>query len=243
MYRLERFLWTMALGLIVVSGQSSPVLASHSDNYAPDPLFFWETTGDTHADNPEPYRLGGCCWDDSPGRRTSVVNAETQWANNTRFNPSSQNVDTNYIIIDGRVPACQPGWTTWPQDFGAEGCTYGTPRGSFYAIYDADIYFNTTATGPTWDWGSTQLGNSTTRRNFGGILTHEIGHTIYLRDLYSGDPDGSHDECGEDGAAAYPGPAVATMCGFFGDYNQSWYARSLLLDDKESANTLYPYTP
>lgn len=236
---LERRLWVTAL-LVSLLMAPAIVTANHSNDYSP--WWYWERTGNSTADDPEPFRVGGCCWDDSPGRRDRVIEAVAHWRDQTDFDVSLANVDNNYILIDGRLPACQPGWSSWPSAFAAEACTYGLHRTTFYQIYESDFYFNTTSSGPIWDWGNSYLGSPgpSGRRHFRGVLTHEIGHSVYLFDLDSGDPAGGQDTCGEGGTAAYPGSSVATMCGTMLTWVDSWWVRDLLNDDKASANAMYP---
>jgi hypothetical protein len=64
-------------------------------------------------------------------------------------------------------------------------CKRGTPISeggtiSFYDIFDMDIGIN--SEDHNWNWGSGNPGFN--QKDFRGILTHELGHTARLLDVY-----------------------------------------------------------
>lgn len=91
-------------------------------------------------------------------------------------------------------------------------------------ISDWDVAFNTTAPGhPTFTYSASGSSDPNIY-DFQGTLTHELGHGIFLEDLY--------------GADCYSGATIHTMCG---DVNgvESTQQRSLTSDDVAGANYTY----
>lgn len=82
------------------------------------------------------------------------------------------------------------------------------------------------STSPDWWVGATKPSESD-RYDFGGILTHELGHVVFLNDLYS--------QC----VGRHNSTDWYTMCGSYSGNNDSYWSRSLHADDKASANAIY----
>lgn len=167
--------------------------------------------------------------------------ATAEWTADTDWDPGVANTSQN-IFVDGRLP---PTWCadldSWIVDEGtpdegtilAVACNRKNARylsqwgGLYYQIYDADIYFNMEIDeSPDW-WVGAAIPPQTDRLDFGGILTHEIGHSAGLKHY----PDAS---------CVRTSSSWVTMCPFFTNNMDSYWSRSLHADDKESANYAYP---
>ena len=104
-------------------------------------------------------------------------------------------------------------------------CTHGTPINeggviSFYDIIDVNIGINTKD--HHWNFGSDDP--SSIEYDFRGVLTHELGHTARLIDVYS-------PNCGN---------PVYTMCGGGPTGSFTKQQRTLETHDRTDVNTLYP---
>lgn len=159
----------------------------------------------------------------------------TEWSTDTDYDPGRDTNSPNDIFVDGRLPTpC--GVTNWGTALAVTCYTYqnrtGTDEdyvdGPYRRLIDADIYMNMeVAASPDWWIGSGQPPESD-RYHFKGILTHELGHTVYLNDLYAS-CTGRHNSTD-----------WYTMCGTYSGNDDSYWSRTLHADDKAAANLAYP---
>lgn len=221
------------VALLAVAATPTAVVADHSIPY---PLYFWDPN-DNGVPGPDPdFDPEGSFWSSSHLNRLNEAVAE--WSNDTDYDPGVANTSHN-IYVDGTEPpeACMPG--TWAQaGVAAIVCKTVQIRYNaaydpyYYRISDQDIYFYMEIAGaPDW-WVGSGVGPDANRYDFGGILTHELGHTVRLVDL-SGSP------------CVLGSSSWFTMCVGIGNgsvqarYVTNWL-RSLHADDKEGANYVYP---
>lgn len=190
-----------------------------NDNGVPGP--------DPDFDHEGPY------WSSSHINRLNEATGE--WSTDTDWDPGVADTSQN-IFVDGRLP---PSWcaslVSWIINGGtilAITCNRLSERsnstyGQYWRIYDSDIYFNMEVSeSPDW-WVGSSLPPDQSRYDFRGILTHELGHSAGLEDLYSST------------ACTYTSADFWTMCGVFSDRNDSYWARSLATDDKQGGNYGY----
>lgn len=214
----------MVLVVLLLRFQVAPVAASHS---LPSPPTFWDQDFNGQADEPNPYRFGGSQWSDK--RENRAREAMKAWRDETDFRAriDVDALNAEYIYIDGRVPECDSGWGSGL----ARTCVYTSIWSDHKRIHGANIYFNTNE----YDWHYSLDGTPVQGDwDFRGILTHELGHSVRLRDLSPGEYDGSYAEC-DPGALD-----VETMCGAILHFSDSFRRRSLELDDRIGANSVYP---
>lgn len=199
----------------------SPARATHS---VPSPLWWWDNDNDGIRDVQEgarSFQKVGSSW--TLAKENRAYEAAWAWRGSTTWAPSvTSGTQVATIRVDG-VPPCG----SWePEDLALTCVRYSLKSDRFgepyYDIYDADIGFK--LDGISWNYGSGQpMGN---QHDFRGVLTHELGHGVLLRDLYGS-------ECG-------PAPTDPhTMCGAVGPGITTYNQRSLTSDDIAAANFVY----
>jgi hypothetical protein len=222
--RSRRF-WVVYLLLLGLINQTSLAAANHS---VPSPREYWDGNGNGRPDADwVRFRVGGNGWYDEA--RSRVLDAETNWRNNTLFDIQSENVQNNYIILYSTSTRCG-GWSanvlavTCRSELGP----YTGPEGTYYKLTDVDIYFNTSYytfwTGPLPDYRYW---------DFYGVLMHELGHGVRLFDLDDAFCT-STDQYGNT-----PPLHAYTMCGAAMTTRGSYRWRSLETDDINGANSVY----
>lgn len=93
-------------------------------------------------------------------------------------------------------------------------------------IYDADIYFNMElASSPDW-WVGSSVPPQSDRFDFGGVLTHELGHAAGTGHYTS--------------TCTNTSTAWVTMCPSVANNLQSYWNRSLHADDEDTVDNVYP---
>lgn len=215
---VERLSWTFMMMSMVLSSLMAP--AAVMANSVPSPRQFWDINNDGTAgidDASRAYQRVGGSWDSV--KITSVTTAAATWRNGTDWNPtvgtSSGLVAT--LRVDGSMPgygACGYNWSGAV----AGNCVLASNRGTYYDIYESQIGINLAY---SWNYGSMVPVGS--QQDFRGVMTHELGHGVLLRDLESF-------ECGS---------PVATMCGYTSMAQNGYLMRTLESDDVTSANSVY----
>ncbi len=124
------------------------------------------------------------------------------------FDPAGDLVDETILAVNYRYQV----FRTDPAD-----------NSKYYDIEDWDITFNTTGSGhPAFTYSAAGSSDADVF-DFQGVVTHELGHAIFLLDLYSG---------------CHYGSAMETMCGAI-DGIQSTQLRSIQSDDISGAGIVY----
>lgn len=232
---LERRLWLVTLAASLVLGVASPAAGTHSASGYLNAPWYWDKDINGAADDPEPLKFGGGDW--GPSKKDRVREAAAAWRNATDFDPTVATTHENLVHIDGRVPpsSCPGGgFTTWPVGYLALACVtnyLGASGCNCRRITDADFYFTNH---PNYQWRYSSGAYSSpgaSDYDFRGVLTHEIGHSIKLRDLFPED-----EACGSTTDSF-------TMCGPISGYGDSFNRRGLETDDINAANSLYPSFP
>lgn len=216
---------TIATVTIVVHGT---VIATHS---TPSPyLYFWDCNNDGVPDDGcALFRPSGGGWTTAALERLNA--AFYTWRAATDYDPYTNNNANGDIWKDREVdhPGCA-GWPTWEEwweiqhiEYFAVACIvkayHGAASPPYYRIgSNTDIFINPSPAQHTW-WISGASPASPSYVDFGGVLIHELGHTVMLNDLYCS-----------------PG---YTMCGQM-DWISSFNARTLMADDIAAANGIYP---
>jgi hypothetical protein len=200
------------------------------------PIAFYDAN-DNGVPGPDPdFDPTGPFWDASHTNRLNEAVAE--WTSDTDYDPGVATT-SNDVFVDGRLPGA-PCLSTWNPGGGfvtlAVTCTFEHARnnatwGNYSQIFEADMYFNMElASSPDW-WVGSAMNTDPQRIDFGGTLTHEIGHTGGLQH--------TNLSC-----TTHTSSAWVTMCpsvGATGHANQdSYWQRSLHSDDVNSINTAYP---
>ncbi len=219
--------WGLALAVV----SRTEVTAHHS---VPNPKWVWDKDNNYVADDPEPMRFGSTGF--SQAMQDQVTAAATEWRTDTDFDPVvAVTSDFNFFTWGVTPPSsCQPGGSGGFFGAPARTCIYynykSTPAGgTYYDIYDTDIYFNSAS---NWSFGCCAKPSDPNQLDFRGIATHEIGHTARLQHI------------GDD-ASCVQATAFPTMCDIAGGEDRSppnltYYWRSVENDDRASANNLYP---
>lgn len=189
------------------------VQAAHS---IPSPRRCWDIDNDLRCeilDGARAFSKGGTGWSNTESDR--LYEALATWRTGTEFRPTLSSTLTAYRVYkDGT----EGGGTCVFEGRIAINCTKFTNNGTFQDLYDSDIYMNP-AYFFHWLEGPPSSGIGHDAR---GMLTHELGHAVHLKDLYGSD--------------CPPGP---TMCGTYGGSGQSYDSRTLTSDDVNAANTVY----
>lgn len=209
----------------------------------PTPHYCWDV-GNNGSPDADAYTIrtagNDTYW--TTGRQDRIVAAITEWDDDTPWNPNYDlsagpadclaSLTCHGLWIDGSQPPAACGGAFVIGEL-ARNCRKSDDRvdaeGTPYTdIKDNDIYFFTSGSGhPTWTYSSTGSIDDDVY-DFQGILTHEIGHSIRLYDLgVMGRP------------ACAPGGTLETMCGVIPTGWQSTQQRTLVADDKTSADVVY----
>lgn len=176
------------------------------------------------------YCSTGTGWTQTAKDRLSEATAA--WRNSSDWDPTIGSSQCgHYVHKDGSVP--NPPGDTWaemdppnPLAVTQTTCTVrnpGTPQ-AFCDIGDVNVWVN-------WNNHDFSLSQNctgiqcSTLFSLRGVLTHEIGHGIFLLDLYGT-------------ADCDTGSQTHTMCGAVSEA-QSWFQDDLTSDDISSANAVY----
>lgn len=229
MTRLQRFQLAVTGISIVVAllSSASGALAAHS---VPSPHEFMDFNNNGVADASDsivPWNKRGSGW--TTGATSRVTEALASWSASTDFNPFlTSTPDVHDFWLDGSEPAnvtgdsCPSNKDTWVEigrfTIFAVNCRYRDVHPGYVRITNSDIFLNSDNI-PMY-WGTSNNGTPNAR----GILTHEIGHAVYLKDI----PLLS---CGS--------TTIYTMCGSWFD-EDTYDAYSLTTDDVNAANLVYP---
>jgi len=215
--------------LVVLLGVPTTVNAHHS---APNPPWFWDGNDDGVPSGEPDFDQQGPYW--SSDHHARLLDALAEWSGKTDYDPGYVADGPHNIFVDGRLPnpdnhpGCLSSWTGYL----AITCKiYQTrfipPAYTYYRLVDQDIFFNMERAGaPNWWVGSGQPPDAD-RYHFGGILTHELGHTVRLIHVPNDETNCPHTSSG-----------MITMCPYFDDIGSYW-ARTLHSDDIASANDVY----
>jgi len=209
--------------------------ATHSLPATPS---YIDADNDGHPDAATILRTAGnnSLW--TSAREDRVTHAASQWRAYSQFDPSVNltaapadcydSWTCHGVWIDGQVPdPFEP--TDLAINFRKLILRETGPLGNetvYWDIEDWDIFFNTSIPGhPQWTYALNHPGDSNVF-DFQGVLTHELGHSIHLKDLSGGQ------ECNF-------GPGMYTMCGSVNGYPDSYRMRTITNDDISGANFVY----
>ena len=208
----------------------SEVGATHS---LPSPLYFWDGNDNGTPSGEPDFDSQGPYWSsDHLARRDAAL---LEWSSSTEYDPGHVADGPHNIFVDGRLPNpdnhpnCLSDWT----GLLAITCRIVQPRynstyGAYYRITDQDIFFNMERSGaPDW-WVGSSVPPQSDRFDFGGVLTHELGHTVRLTHV----PENGTN-------CPYTSSGFITMCPSVSGNNDSYWARSLHSDDIAGANYVY----
>jgi hypothetical protein len=244
MTRSRDFLAGMLVASVAMLMPSSvvDVYAAHSTPITPH-FFDLDNDGipEIVNDSQVKYNKGGGEWTTSTTARANE--AMIAWSSQTDFNPGFvTTLQVNDVYVDGREPAtvsnnqCPSAYNTWaeigdgdPTLAYAVNCYYRgslrqggpNPLYGYYRLQESNIFMNTN--NQVFYWGTLQ----TVRPNGRGVLTHELGHSILLEDVYP--PPYGTESCGS---------TVITMCGVVSD-GLTYNLYSLTNDDITGANGVY----
>lgn len=210
--------------MVVLGLSPSASLGYHSQN---SPLAFYDAN-DNGVPGPDPdFDPDGPYWSTSHLNR--LDEAVTSWSGNTYWDPSVNTSTSQNVFVDGRVPYCTNAWTSndlaitcWRINVRTGHPTWGT----YWQFWDADIYMHMEIPSAPDLWVGASVPPQTDRYDFGGVLTHELGHTAGL-DHYTA-------------TCVATASAWVTMCPAAINNLQSYWMRSLHADDKDSVNNVYP---
>lgn len=202
----------IALTVVLSIATASPAVASHS---LPNVPRYWDCNNDGLADD-------GCVKGYKAGTGWGAFNNAgwqwgfDQWSDNTDFDPQAY-TSGQAVYVDDRATCLTEGdGHLSGTNILAITCTTATWRfDSYWDIGTAKIYFNPDVafhSGPT-------LPPPPGTYSFHGVLTHELGHWVFLRDL-----------------SCDPGP---TMCGT-ANLSETYDISTLATDDINAANAVYP---
>ena len=223
MSQLRRLSAATMLCLLILGLAPVEIKGYHSLN---SPIAFYDANDngvpgpDPDFDHEGPYS--------STNHLNRLNEAVVSWSANTKWDPSVANTSQN-IFVDGRIPYCVDEWlpgdlafTCWRINVRTGHPTWGT----YWQIYDTDIYMHMEiASAPDW-WVGAGVPPQSDRFDFGGALTHELGHTAGL-DHYTS-------------TCTHSSSAWVTMCPSVADNLESYWMRSLHADDKDSVDDVYP---
>ncbi|MEA2622736.1 MAG: Matrixin [Chloroflexota bacterium] len=228
--RFSRRLGACLLAVVAVVSSGSPA-AAHLSVPGGDP-WYWDTNNDGGPDPVVHFNPAGLNWGGALGTalKDRYSAASGTWVGGTDWNPVADrdvraagcfaDAACHGVYFDGTDPSSKlvpgiaaynriswtrkkdPGDNTWYRD-----------------ISDSDITFNVF----DYDWWVGAGAPAANTADFQGILTHEMGHSIYLIDLTVCDP----------------APNKETMCGKLTSTQETFEARTLTADDKASANQVY----
>lgn len=213
MRRLGRLGLVATCAMAIVWGGAGSVMASHS---VPSPLVWWDLDNDAVRDAAEGnvvYDPSGGAWTATKEARFSEAAAE--WRNDTVYNPSV-GVSAHDVYVDGTAPAGCP----WEAGAVGQNCLTVQVRATYIDITDSDISLNENAL--LFNYSDSQAPPAQGRWDAEGVWTHELGHGIFLNDLYGAS------NC----------PTETSMCGS-GDHVQSYSLRNITSDDVSAATAVY----
>lgn len=206
----------------------------------PAPLTYWDSDNNGSPDtNAYTIRTAGLDSTWTAGREARLTAAIAEWDNDTQWNPNySLAASPGFTCYDSST--CHGVWidgTDQPLDCGgpfatntlAVNCVLTVGRfvngAAYNDIEDTDIIFHTAGTGhPIFTYSAAGSAEDDVW-DFQGTLTHEVGHSINLKDI----PQGS----------CFPGGTLETMCGYVYKGWQTTNQRTLVPDDVTSANGVY----
>lgn len=205
------------LAVVFALASAAAVWANHSVG---SPRHFYDNNNDTVADAVDAnqnFQKLGAGWDTPKTQR--YQEALNTWRLNTDYNPMFVSAAVNGLYVSGEPTNCGLTWAEIPS---ALGVTCRNERHQlvpdYWDIAQSWVYLNTGS-------GTWHIGTGTTpagQWDMRGLMTHELGHTLRLMDLYNAD--------------CPPGP---TMCGQIGTSADSLALRTLTSDDINSANSVY----
>lgn len=221
--RLPAVARALLLGILVGLISAQPVLGSH---LLPNPRWWWDLNDNRLSDATDSiigFGSAGVNW--TQEKHNDVVSAVAAWSSGTDYNPfdaTGGGTIRGTIRVDTTEPWCISNYV--PGIVGVT-CRRGTPISeggtiSFYDITDMDIGIN--SEDYQWNYGSDDPAGN--QWDFRGVLTHELGHTARLVDVY-------YPNCGN---------PIYTMCGegTLGSFTKQ--LRTLTSHDVTDVNTLYP---
>jgi hypothetical protein len=214
----------LAAGVLLGLLSVQPVFAGH---IIPDPLWWWDLNDNRLVeanDSIVGFGASGGNW--TQEKHNDVAFSTAAWSTVTDYNPFDASggigVIRGTIRVDTTEPWCEDNYI--PDIVGVT-CRRGTPirEGgviTFYDIFDMDVGIN--SEDHQWNFGADDPGGN--QYDFRGVLAHELGHTLRLR-------DSPLDQCGN--------PTI-TMCGGGPPGLDSKQLRSLETHDINAANQVYP---
>jgi hypothetical protein len=217
-------------GLTLAASLVGAVSALGSHSVGPHPRTWFDHNNDLIADAGVNVRPAGSAnW--TSGRKSRLAEAVNEWDGDTSWHPIEHTTvepDSCYaddschgVWLDGDDPAGLFNFNPprYPAYNIRQVLLRDMPGNDFYDIEDWDIFFNPSDFSFTYT-----VGGSTDPDvfDFRGVLTHELGHSLFLIDLVS----------------CSAGAAVETMCGS-GNGLTTNHLRSLTTDDINAANILY----
>lgn len=214
-----------ALGMAYLVGFAAAAprdaLASHS---IPSPRWWWDHNDNFVVDSTdgEPgYKKSGTGWGpDAQGNDFGARfnEAIAVWKNNTDFDPKVVTTGVNDAWVDGRYIGGGP----WPDGVFAQMERFAHNRGTFFDLYEQNLYVNTVDF--LW-WrqpGAPSASCSSWCFSARGLFVHELGHGVRLVDL--------------SGANCPPGPTMCVSVSNPVDMDKYF---SLATDDINGANAVY----
>jgi len=215
------------MGSLLLIGVAGPVRANHMLS---NPPMIWDADNNGIADTTGPkIDADGGGWNQTKLDRLNE--ATDEWNTDTQFNPTREfGTGPNKVYIDGTFDgACG----TPPSGALAVTCvhyTNKTTQGGFTYrdISQAITGFAILGSPFFWWYGLAHSGDENSV-DFGGVITHEIGHWVHLIDVY--------------GSGCNYGTSMYTMCGAPQNGStiddDTWRQRGLTTHDITAANTLY----
>ena len=214
----------------------SPVAASHS---YPQPYpVYWDVGNDGTPDASVGVDADGGGW--TQAKLDRLTAATNEWAAATSFEPFRVVTGANKFFVDGTQDTSYCSYPAQDEYLGAT-CVHKSARtlpgqpGETY--FDISQTHTTMSTNPpsnwVWWYGSSHSGSESSI-DFQGVVMHELGHWLFLRDVYN---DGTTPPGCNFGTGMY------TMCGqpqngTTAD-DDTWRLRGLTTDDVSAANLLY----
>jgi hypothetical protein len=194
----------VAAALILMFVLPASAQASHS---VPSPKWWWDHDNDGVVDPAD--RAPGLCkagtWTSAQSAR--ITEAIATWNAGTDFKPALVGCGRNQIYVDGTG--------SFAGEWGYTDVWY-TIRATYVDIHETDVFLNSNV---GWYWlADPQPPLAQNMVSGKGVLTHELGHVILLKDL-----------------SCSPG---ATMCGTASAF-ETKFLSTLTADDVAAANAVY----